>query len=386
MAQTGYLVISDITGYTTYLKESELEHARDSLSTLLGLLIEYTRSPFTIAKLEGDAVFSHAPSGAFLEGQTLVEMFEGTYLAFRKALELMVINTTCTCNACSNLPNLDLKFFIHYGTFTIQDLGKHTELLGTDVNLLHRLLKNRIAEELGLKAYAAYTKAVLDTLPIEPLISEAKRHRESYADVGVVDLRVQDMQGIWERKRDAQRIEVKPEDALVTLHLEAPLEQPQLWEYITRPEYRTILMGAESQRLENPEDGRTGPGSVYYCAHEAGIAVHTVLDWQPFDQYTTDETYPVPKTHAFSTYRLQPIEGGTRLSLSIGRMQGPWLNRTICEFVVKRVMVANIPKSFQSFLARVDEDLAAAKIVSAPKIAINREEFQAALRESLPGD
>lgn len=52
----------------------------------------------------------------FLQGQSLLDMIESTYASFRKALELMVINTTCTCNACRNLPNLDLKFFVHYGS------------------------------------------------------------------------------------------------------------------------------------------------------------------------------------------------------------------------------------------------------------------------------
>src|SRR3972149_1461425 len=104
MAEQGYLVISDISGYSRYIKESELEHARDSLAALLQLLIDHTRSPFAIAKLEGDAVFSYAPSNAFLQGQSLLEMMEGTYIAFRRALQLMIINTTCPCNACRNLP------------------------------------------------------------------------------------------------------------------------------------------------------------------------------------------------------------------------------------------------------------------------------------------
>ena len=43
--QTGYLVIVDISGYTAFLSQSELEHARDSLNSLLGLLVEYTRRP-----------------------------------------------------------------------------------------------------------------------------------------------------------------------------------------------------------------------------------------------------------------------------------------------------------------------------------------------------
>ena len=95
MTQQGFLIISDITGYSKYINESELEHARDSLTALLNLLIKHTQSPLVLSKLEGDAVFSYAPAGGFLQGQSLLDMIETTYASFRKALELMVLNTTC---------------------------------------------------------------------------------------------------------------------------------------------------------------------------------------------------------------------------------------------------------------------------------------------------
>ena len=43
--ESGYLLIADITGYAAFLSQSELEHARDSLSSFLELLVEYTRRP-----------------------------------------------------------------------------------------------------------------------------------------------------------------------------------------------------------------------------------------------------------------------------------------------------------------------------------------------------
>ena len=37
------------------------------------------------------------------QGQTFVELIEDTYVAFRRAIDLMVVNTTCECNACRNI-------------------------------------------------------------------------------------------------------------------------------------------------------------------------------------------------------------------------------------------------------------------------------------------
>ena len=56
----GFLVVADITGYTSYLNQSELEHAKDVLKTLLDLLIEHTKPPLALSGLEGDAVLSYS--------------------------------------------------------------------------------------------------------------------------------------------------------------------------------------------------------------------------------------------------------------------------------------------------------------------------------------
>ena len=74
MTQQGFLIISDITGYSKYVNESELEHARDSLTALLSILLDHTKSPLVLSKLEGDAVFSYAPAHGFLQGQSLLRI------------------------------------------------------------------------------------------------------------------------------------------------------------------------------------------------------------------------------------------------------------------------------------------------------------------------
>src|SRR5439155_10668275 len=59
--ERGCLLIADISGYTAYLSGVELEHAHDILADLLGTVIGELRGLFQLAKLEGDAVFCHAP-------------------------------------------------------------------------------------------------------------------------------------------------------------------------------------------------------------------------------------------------------------------------------------------------------------------------------------
>src|SRR5881275_2406729 len=108
MKQQGYLIITDISGYTGFLTQAELEHAHDILDNLFKTLLANINPPLMVSKLEGDAIFAFSPSGSFIQGQTLLESIENIYFAFGTALENMRINTTCTCTACRNIPSLDL--------------------------------------------------------------------------------------------------------------------------------------------------------------------------------------------------------------------------------------------------------------------------------------
>src|ERR1041384_2865898 len=142
--QHGYLLLGDISGYTSYLAGVELDHAHEILSELLELIVEHFKPLFSIVKLEGDAVFAHVPKTKVLRDETMLELLESTYVAFRDRVENIRRRTTCQCNACKAIPTLDLKFILHFGEYILQDVSGITELVGSDVNLAHRLLKNHI--------------------------------------------------------------------------------------------------------------------------------------------------------------------------------------------------------------------------------------------------
>ena len=62
MNRLGYFLIADISGSTEFLAGSELEHAQAILQALLGSLVGAIAAPMKLAKIEGDAVFCHAPA------------------------------------------------------------------------------------------------------------------------------------------------------------------------------------------------------------------------------------------------------------------------------------------------------------------------------------
>jgi hypothetical protein len=382
-SQDGYLLIADITGYTAFLRESELEHAKESLRSLLDLLIESTRPPLVISRLEGDAVISYAPDGSFLQGQTLVELIEGTYVEFRRALDLMVLNTSCNCLACRNISNLDLKFFVHYGRFALEQLPQYTELIGTDVNLIHRLTKNTVSKELGYHAYVLYTRAALEQLGIPEMFNELTPHIESYEDVGEINTYLFDMHPVWETRKHRLHTVVEPEEAIYTIEEDFPVASVLLWEYFTKPEFRAIILGSDSQRIEDMKEGRIADGSVYVCAHGKNIVKQSIVDWHPFEQYTIKS--PVPGGGVgLATTHFTPYQDGTKVTIYLGKTQkGSPFVRGLANFIGRKKAGPTFREGVGALKALVESDIQAGKIARQPVIEIQDAQIESALADSL---
>lgn len=355
MTQTGLLLITDISGYSKYVNQPELEPAQSRLTDLLNLLIDYTRSPLVLSKLEGDAVFSNAPDEGFLQGQTLVEIVEATYIAFRKALELMILNTTCTCAACRNLKDLDLKFFVHCGSFTIQKSNEYRELLGNEVNLVHRLAKNHIKKKTGFGAYAAYTQAVIEKMGLGAIAGDMISHREMFADVGEVQLYVQDLRKVWDTRGKELRIRVEKKNRLARLEFHFSHPGVLIWQYITDPEFRALMIGSDFQELKDLSAGRTGVGSTYVCAHGENRFLQAVVDWEPFDQYTTSE--PVMGAQLLTTLQLVPEGTGICLQYNVGLLKASPVKFLIFKYLMIPFFVPKKKTGIENLRQRIDQEM-----------------------------
>ena len=197
--QTGYLVLADISGYTSFVAQTEIEHAGMALSFLLETIVEKLSNLLTISKLEGDAVFAYMEESKLPEGKSLLELIDLTYLAFRDKGLALYSQATCPCRACRALPTLDLKFMVHHGDFILQQVAGITDLLGTDVNLIHRLLKNHVAESTGWRGYALFTDQVLERMQFSR--DSFFKRCESYEHLGNVDIFCMDMHVRYEGMR-----------------------------------------------------------------------------------------------------------------------------------------------------------------------------------------
>jgi hypothetical protein len=330
-AESGCLVIADVSGYTRYLQDSELEHAQDVLADLSETIIGHLGSTLRINRLEGDAAFAYAPEPE-IEASMLLDTIEETYFAFRSRLRDIQQATTCDCNACLLIPGLDLKFVAHLGRFMRKEVAGHEELTGTDVIIVHRLLKNSVKEKLELRGYALLTDACVLALGIDPVALEMHEHRESYGDVGEVLAFVVDLERRWSYEQERRRVFVLPDQAQLEFVTELPAPAPLVWEYFTSPRKRLLWQTDFSRIDQTNPGGRRGPGTTNHCVHGRGALVEEILDWRPFRYYShrmtvpglgpwiqTVEFRPLGEETTEVRIRGQRLQGAKRLLLALMR-------------------------------------------------------------------
>jgi uncharacterized protein YndB with AHSA1/START domain len=339
-----------------YLSQSELEHAQQVLQTLLELLISHTRPPLHISRLEGDAVISYTTPELRVGGQTFIEIIETTYVAFRRAIELMVLNNTCECNACANVSALDLKLFLHHGTFALQQVGEREELFGNDVVLTHRLLKNTINADTGIRAYAAYTGAALTRIG-EELGESMTRVELDYEDVGPVTVWVQDLHPVWETRRDEELVDLSPADIDVEFTISLSIPPEMVWDYLSDHRFTPVLLGAERVEVEDKHHGRTGEGSTVQCYHGDKVVSQVIVEWKPFHRIVSRDRLPYfgGGIQVFTVTELEAAGPGTLVRIRVGGMTGPTLRRTAARIALK-LSQKEITGNGEAFRAQVEAD------------------------------
>jgi hypothetical protein len=200
-AGRGTLLLADISGYTAFLQAVAEAHAADMaagtfvpkayplLTSLIDGIVERVAPPFVLSKLEGDAVFAFAAEGELgVRGQSVVDCLTACYEGYRARLDEASELMTCTCDACTSIGGLELKFVLHHGKYIVQSVAGHQELLGPDVTISHLLLKNHVADLIGRSAYALVTESAAAHLgvPLEralPIIEEYDHYAPVRASV-----------------------------------------------------------------------------------------------------------------------------------------------------------------------------------------------------------
>ncbi len=312
-AQPACFLIADISGYTGYLADVELDHAQDILADLVGAVVSALRPNFRLAKLEGDAAFTYM-LGETLDGSMLLDTIERCYFGFRRRRRDVRQATSCECNACTRIPDLDLKFVVHHGETIVQKVAGRQELLGSDVIVVHRLLKNEVVERDGIEAYALLSQAAVTAAGLDPRALGLTPHSETYDRIGEVPGWVLDLERRWQDEEARARVFVTPEQSILSISIPTIAPPQVAWEFITQPGQRMRWQPWVTEvEVRGDTGGRRGAGSANHCMHGKDAVVEEILDWRPYD-YVTDLTIvdtPAGPIRFPHTIEFEPTPTGT---------------------------------------------------------------------------
>jgi hypothetical protein len=311
--ETGFLVIADLTGYTAYLSRSELEHAPAIAGDLLETIIGRLDPPFRLAKFEGDAAFLYVEDGR-ADGSLLLDAIEASYLAFRRRLRSIDQATSCDCNSCRLAPRLDLKLFIHHGAYVRARIAGRDELAGSDIILVHRLVKGAGAAAAHGNGFALFTATAIAALGLEPETLGLVAAEEAIEYLGSVSTYSLDLEARWQTESGVRRLDAGDADTVLDLVMTVEAEPAVVWAHLTSPALRTLWEGPLVIE-ETSVGGRRGVGTIAQCVTGRLATLEEVVDWQPYDHVGWRLAVPAFAGPIEATADLEAVEGGTRIRL-----------------------------------------------------------------------
>jgi hypothetical protein len=132
----GTIFIVDISGYTSFVKETQNAVGVLTVSKLLEEIISSNNLLFKVSEIEGDAILFYR-YGKPYPVNVILRQFEAMLLAFNNKIAQLKIYS-------DQVTYLSIKAVVHYGEIAQFNIGRFRKLYGQPLIEAHRLLKNSI--------------------------------------------------------------------------------------------------------------------------------------------------------------------------------------------------------------------------------------------------
>lgn len=184
------ICIPDISGFTKFMSDVDIELAAKVIPTLLNNIIYSNELDFKVSEIEGDAILFYR-TGSLPTFNDLINQMRFFYTEFYKQLKSLDESFSHLIKG-NDIPEiLGLKIILHYGkAVSAVSIGSRIKLMGEDVIIAHRLLKNNIP----LDEYLLISDAVLNEYKDEIIDKnfewdELLTEEEEYKHIGEVGYR-----------------------------------------------------------------------------------------------------------------------------------------------------------------------------------------------------
>lgn len=140
-----FFCVPDITGFTKFIATSDINYTREVIPALLRKLIESNILGLNIGEIEGDAIFFYR-TGRLPSIAKVADQCRHIYTVFKEFIACQAEEDPENFKKFLANDQLGLKIIIHCGKISVANIKGRTKLLGEDVIITHKLLKNDIPD------------------------------------------------------------------------------------------------------------------------------------------------------------------------------------------------------------------------------------------------
>jgi class 3 adenylate cyclase len=332
----GTLLIPDISGFTEFVSGVELTHSRHIIAELLEIIIDANRLGFEISEIEGDAVLFYrlGPPPSLQALQAQAETF---YLKFHQYLKQIKRDTICKCGACQNVGKLTLKIIAHYGEMSLTRIKDRVKLIGKDVIVAHRLMKNHVPSLEYLLVSQTLLRASGENLPVPMSMQE---YREEYGHLGELVVYVHSLSPLRSQippPPEPHYCIQFPNPIVISKAIHASMES-----------VHALLFAFEKMPLWNPglvkvEYDSTAPARIGFshtCFFDGSTSIVTLdrVVEQKNEVIVTNRTkIPAPVLQSAAIYHLKRETNGTSLNFIFSYKTYPVIGRLLDKLVRPRL-------------------------------------------------
>ena len=355
------LFIPDISGYTNFVNNTEIEHSQHVIAELLEVLINANKENLELAEIEGDALFFYKHNQVPSQEKLLAQI-EAMFTAFHEHLHHLENYRICPCNACKTAPQLELKIVAHAKELQfIEVLGKKKPF-GPAVIEAHRLLKNNIPSS----NYSLITKDLANSIKLS--IKDATElfpfteSSETYDSKNIEFLYApidNNLLKIDKGNKDYSYSFDRKPDILLEAIVDIPAEK--LHEFISNFKYR-VHWNDQAELIYNAQEVNK-LGSKHVCVvNKQHLDFTTITKEQKGNEFIYGETTnsPVPIDNVFQFFTSTVInENKALLNFEVYLEAKSILKKLLLKLFIKKIFYKNAKVAFDKI------------VLNAPKVMVD---------------
>lgn len=152
-----FFFIPDMSGFTKFIKNANLKEGTALIHDLLEIMIDSNISGLQIAEIQGDAILFYK-LGEALPIDQLERQAKKTFIDFQEALSAFEMKHDLLQGA----KNLTLKIVVHYGKVSTTSVRGTFKLVGSEMVVATKIMKNDIPGHEYLLMTEQYLKSQSD--------------------------------------------------------------------------------------------------------------------------------------------------------------------------------------------------------------------------------